>query len=47
MKSVFKNSKRKIKNTRVYPGSPFLLGYVHSFANKQSFPLIKITKISI
>jgi len=30
---VFKKRERKIKNTRFYLGSPFLKGYVESFAN--------------
>jgi len=31
----------EIKNTKIYIGSPFLRGYVHSFANKQRIPLKK------
>jgi len=44
---VFKKKARKNKNTRFYPGSPFLKGYIQSFANQQRFPLTKITKISL
>jgi len=43
---VFKKREREIKNTDIYTGSPFLKGYIQSFANKQRVPLIKITKIS-
>jgi len=30
---VFKKRERKIKNIRIYTSSPFLKGYVQSFAN--------------
>jgi len=30
---VFKKRERKIKNTKIYTGSPFLKGHVQSFAN--------------
>jgi len=36
---VFKKRERKFKNIRFYLGSPFLKGYVQSFANQQGFPL--------
>jgi len=43
---AFKKRERNIKNTKVYTGSPFLKGYVQSFANQQRIPLTKISKIN-
>jgi len=36
---TIKKIKEEIKNTKIYPGSPFLKGYIQSFANYQRFPL--------
>jgi len=36
---VFKKREREIKNTKIYTCSPFLKGYVQSFANKQRVSL--------
>ena len=44
---VFKKRERKIKKTRFYPGSPFLKGYVQSFANQQRFSLKRSQQISL
>ena len=36
---VFKKREKEIKNIKIYTSSPFLKGYVQSFANKQKVPL--------
>jgi len=30
---MIKKREKEIKNTKIYPGSPFLKGYLQSFAN--------------